>query len=567
VSSAPLALFLFGLLIAVAGTAAVLCLPAVRWRHHYVVVTRLGFGAAGLAALWPWRDPGAFGHLLVPLFCVAGLFAGAPAAIMACVAGAVMAAAVSPFFVAGGAVLLALESTSRGRAVWSMLPALAYVLLSSLPGSGGFFALTIMALALWSSSLRAGRHGSDSVAALAAGCGAIDLLLRGLDQIAAPPVWVGEGVATFGLFGLGFGALAALRARDAGQGLALLVRSWTGRVVFAAGAALVAKAQDLPTVAQVLVQSVLLAQVGSVFVWVAVSGALRLIVAGAGSSDLAALGGMARLMPRAGAIFGLGLVAASSLPPFVGFSSVWLMVQGVLAMPDASPLETGTAIGVLGVLAVALTLEAIAALRLGALVLLGRPRRPRSAGAADSARMAVALCASAVALGGGVLIAWMPGLVLRPFAAVVARLSDGDGLAAWASVRGPDGTQGFSPLVFGLLGCCVAAGLQVLRVRRPEAPAEIMMWQEGQEPPPPWLIFGEPGTQLGVGTLFDTTRSILRADVLFSRVIALRLRGTRGMAIFLRGADRCSAALRAWGGSVFLLVLACALAVLGWWPR
>jgi NADH:ubiquinone oxidoreductase subunit 5 (subunit L)/multisubunit Na+/H+ antiporter MnhA subunit len=101
-----------------------------------------------------------------------------------------------------------------------------------------------------------------------------------------------------------------------------------------------------------------------------------------GSRDLDALGGLRSGMPATTAVFGLGAVAASALPPGTAFVSEWLLLQALIhGLPAA-----GTAAAVampLAVAAVALSAGVAVATFVTAFG-VGFLARPRSAAAADA---------------------------------------------------------------------------------------------------------------------------------------------------------------------------------------
>ena len=108
----------------------------------------------------------------------------------------------------------------------------------------------------------------------------------------------------------------------------------------------------------------------------------------AGSRDLDRLGGLVRVMPWTAALFCVGALAGSGLPPLNGFASEWLTFQGLLASGGASAVDdlarfaAYLAVGGLGLAAALALATFVKATGMAFLAL------PRSDGAAEPRRPA-----------------------------------------------------------------------------------------------------------------------------------------------------------------------------------
>lgn len=214
--------------------------------------------------------------------------------------------------------------------------------------------------------------------------------------------------------------------------------------------------------------------------------------------DLDRLGGLAQRMPRTSALFALAALSLVAVPTLSGFSSEWLLLEGMLH--GFLDRNTSTDIGLLvGVAALALTggLSAVAVVKTLGIGFLGQPR---SAGAHD-AREAPATTAIAMALLGlpCVVLGVAPGLAIEALnrAANVggARVGVRAGAGASLVLARLHGT--IEPLV--LLAALVVAGVVLWGLVRWRAGAArpVPAWRGGAGEPSPRMqytatSFGEP---------------------------------------------------------------------------
>ena len=123
-----------------------------------------------------------------------------------------------------------------------------------------------------------------------------------------------------------------------------------------------------------------------------------------GRRDFDGLGGLIHRMPVTAALWLVGAMSISALPPFNGFVSEWLLFQAVLAGPSfPEPVLRFMSPAVGAMLALAAALAAACFVRAFGSVFLGRPRSPAAAAADETTRpqlVAMALLAGLCLLGG-----------------------------------------------------------------------------------------------------------------------------------------------------------------------
>ena len=131
-----------------------------------------------------------------------------------------------------------------------------------------------------------------------------------------------------------------------------------------------------------------------------------------GTREMSRLGGLWKTMPWTAALFTLGAMAISGLPPLNGFVSEWLVYRGLL---DASRFKTAAALGALPaviLLGVTGALALACFVKVCGVVFLGAPRSPaaehaRECGPQMRSGMAI-LAAGCVAIGLAPAIFWAP---------------------------------------------------------------------------------------------------------------------------------------------------------------
>ena len=368
------------------------------------------------------------------------------------------------------------------------------------------------------------------------------VLIRVLFDLAgpAPSVWWGLPLL---LLGCSTAVLGGRRATDESDIKG--VTAWAaiggfGLAMVGLGLALAARAVDLAPLASLALGAVLLLALTQALFVTLLALAAGAVQQGAGSRRLDRLGGLIHGMPITSACVLAGAACMAALPPSAGFAAWWMLFQALLGAPRIGGMALQVLIcGVAVLLALAVALQATAAIRLVGLGFLGRPRSPRAA-AAEEAGPATRIGMLALAAAAGTLgIFPGTGLILASPALRVllgVDLSDRDGIFILAARVGAPGYSG--PAIAALLALCFAAVLAVLRRGAATGHRQAPAWEGGFDAPPPWLPFGDPLTQVNAGGFSLLPRRILGWPVLSWRWPGIRdniaartpsLRATLGM--------------------------------------
>jgi hydrogenase-4 component B len=355
------------------------------------------------------------------------------------------------------------------------------------------------------------RLGNASALLVSAGTSiGIYLLFRVLLDLCgtAQPLWWGVPLLLVGAVSAVLGPLLSILETRLEPALATGSLHQTGLAVMGLGVALFAHAADLPQVA-----SLALGASWLLLVTHALCRSLLLLCAGAaqrgaGTHRLDRLGGLVHRMPVTGSCALAGLLGAAMLPPGLGFAGFWLLFQSLLAAfrIGGFGLQLVIAFAVLCA-ALSVGLAATAAVRLAGVVFLGRPRTPRAA-VAEEVPWMFRLCLIGLAALTG-LLAVLPGLALLPAARGLARLANGSGLGLALVVKPGAEAPGYAPVVIAALLVLVCYALLWLSRRRGPGHRREPAWSGGFAPPPPWLPFGDPATQIGAASLAEPLRTIV----------------------------------------------------------
>ncbi|MBI2187315.1 MAG: hydrogenase 4 subunit B [Acidobacteria bacterium] len=264
---------------------------------------------------------------------------------------------------------------------------------------------------------------------------AFDLLAPGAGPL--PSSW-GWTVLFVGTTSAVLGVLYALQQHDLKRLLAFHSVENIGIILIGAGLAMILWRQEATSsaLATVALTAALLHTANHA----AFKGLLFL---GAGSvlcrthvRNMEELGGLARRMPSTAALFLLGAVAISALPPLNGFVSEWLTFQALLG--GATRVQgPGGLIIVFAAAMLALTggLAAACFAKAFGVTFLGRPRTPHAEHATEAPPSMIAAMAWLAAL--CVALGVAPGYAMRLLDAPTSALLGGAGSSAVVAARGP----------------------------------------------------------------------------------------------------------------------------------
>ena len=294
-----------------------------------------------------------------------------------------------------------------------------------------------------------------------------------VEWVGVLPVWFGVLVLAVGALSAVGGVVYALFQHDLKRLLALHSIENVGIIVLGLGACLTLRARGADAWAAFALAAGLLHTVNH-----AVFKALLFLGAGAferaaGTLELDRLGGLLRRMPWTGGAFLVGAMAIAGLPPLNGFASEWLTLQALLHVTTYGQVGDGVAGAVaLAALGSTAALALFCFVKVVGLVLLGEPRTPAVAAAAEAP---LSMWGPLVFLGGVcVALGLAPGLLFGPLV----------GLAPWS--EGVPTRAGLEvPATGSLSGIWIAgvvvagtAALLLLRGDRRAAPAPT--WACGQ---------------------------------------------------------------------------------------
>ncbi|HEX9288311.1 MAG TPA: proton-conducting transporter membrane subunit [Anaeromyxobacteraceae bacterium] len=311
-------------------------------------------------------------------------------------------------------------------------------------------------------------------------------ILRITSLFAAPPLWWGLALLAVGAVSAVLGVAFALAQHDLKRLLAYHSVENVGIIAMGLGLGLVGRAVGDPAL-------VLLGFGGGALHVVnhALFKALLFFGAGAvdhacGTRELDVLGGLARAMPLTAALFLLGAVAISGLPPLNGFVSEWLVYMGSLrAASSPAPLVPWAALGA-PALALVGALAAACFAKVFGTVFLGTARSERPSRAHEAPRpmlVPMALLAGACAAIGLAPAALVP--ALRRGAAAWSGLAPAS-LAGPA--RGVAASAGAITAGAALL-LAVAGGLAAWQRRRARGAPASETWGCGYARPTPRMQY------------------------------------------------------------------------------
>jgi formate hydrogenlyase subunit 3/multisubunit Na+/H+ antiporter MnhD subunit len=248
--------------------------------------------------------------------------------------------------------------------------------------------------------------------------GVYGMIRVGEDLLHGGTVWWWVSVAALGVVSAFYGALHATTSTDLKRLLAYSTIDIQGLILIGVGAAGVLNDSGQPVVAHLAMMAVLLLMVAHA----GFKGALFLgagaIEHATGTRNLDRLGGLIHTMPVTAFVVGVSACSIMAVPTLSGFSSEWLLLQGLLhGFADSS--TPALIVMLLGVIALALTggLTAVAFVKVFGIGFLGQPR---SSGAADAREVSTSM---KVAMGWLVVPSVVIGVVPGAFVALLNRAS------------------------------------------------------------------------------------------------------------------------------------------------
>ena len=326
-------------------------------------------------------------------------------------------------------------------------------------------------------------HVSALMSAVMVALGSYALLRFCVGVLGAGPVWWAMLVLALGALSAVGGALYALAEHDLKRLLAFSTIENTGIVLLGLATALLGASVGSVPLETLGVAAALFHVLSH-----ALFKGLLFLGAGAvqqatGSRDLDRLGGLVRVMPWTAALFCVGAVAGSSLPPLTGYASEWLTFQGLLASggtPAADDLARFSAYLAVGALGLAAALGLATFVKASGMTFLALPRSDTAAQATEAGRpMRVAMTLLAVGCVGLGLLAVPTGAVLQGVAQSLLSGSPGPVTAAEPATLG-----NWAPLlVVVALGCLLVAGWALARVRTSPM-RQVPTWTCGILPDP-----------------------------------------------------------------------------------
>jgi formate hydrogenlyase subunit 3/multisubunit Na+/H+ antiporter MnhD subunit len=317
------------------------------------------------------------------------------------------------------------------------------------------------------------------------------------------PAWFGLPPLALGAASLLMGGVQASRGETLDACLAAGTVRQSGIMALALGIALTARGQDQPAVAAEALGALLLAAVTQAVCGTLAALAGGAIRRGAATQHLSRLGGLIHGMPATTTCLLAALFGLAALPPGLGFATLWLVFQALLAeVQSSAPAFQAVFVAAAWMLGLSAALGTVSLVRLVGVACLGRPRTARTSAAEELPRPARVplLCLAGASIVLGVFV----GPVLRWLAEPAIRQMLGTGLGeriGWLGITATPSNPGYAAVPVACLLVLAGSTAWWLRRRlRIEASHTGPAWDGGFAAPPAWLPFGDPKTQSsGVG--------------------------------------------------------------------
>jgi hydrogenase-4 component B len=362
---------------------------------------------------------------------------------------------------------------------------------------------------------RAHPEAPGPVSALMSGAmvnlGIYGIIRTGDGLLGGGELWWWLAVTGLGVASALFGAIHAAASPDLKRLLAYSTVDNMGLVLIGAGASGALAARGYHALAALALIAALFQMVSHS----AFKGCLFLaagtVQRAAGTRDLDSLGGLLRRLPVTAALFGIGALSICALPPFSGFASEWLLLQGLLRGFSAHGAATATAM-LAGVAALALTggLTAAAFVKAFGIGFLGQPRTPEAAAAAEAGP--AMLAGTAMLAVPCLVLGVIPGAVMPLLARAAGTVLGGtpDPLRAGASLAVAGSADVVQP---ALLAIALLAGLALAwalaHLRAPARARRAEAWGCGRELQTPRMQYTATSFAEPLQRVFD---DVLRPD-------------------------------------------------------
>ncbi len=236
--------------------------------------------------------------------------------------------------------------------------------------------------------------------------------------------WPGMVVLVFGGVTAVIGVLHALMEHDLKRLLAYHTVENIGIIFIGLGLALAFRANGMTAAAALAVTGALLHVLNhSLFKSLLFFGA-GAVLGATGERDMEQLGGLIHRMRGTSALFLVGSIAISALPPLNGFVSEWLTFQAILLSPALPQWGLRIVIpGIGAMLALAAALAAACFVKAFGVTFLGRPRSDAAQNAIETDRASLFVMAALAAL--CLVIGLLPGLFIDAVAPAAEGLVGG----------------------------------------------------------------------------------------------------------------------------------------------
>jgi hydrogenase-4 component B len=317
-------------------------------------------------------------------------------------------------------------------------------------------------------------HVSAMMSAAMVNLGVYGIVRVGLDLLGGGPAWWWLAAGGLGVASAVYGVLQAVVASDLKRLLAYSTTENMGLVLIGFAASGYLAANGSPALSALAATAAMLHLTGHAAFKTLLFLAAGSVLHATGTRNLDDLGGLAVRMRATAALFALGALGATALPPGNGFASEWLLLQGLIgAVPEGGPAAAVAMPVAVAAIALSTGLAIAAFVKAYGTGFLARPRteaaeRAHEAGPAMLTGMGTAaLACVALALG--------PTWVVPALARVAGTEAGTDPLY----LTGVGSTV--SPLLIAG-GLLVAAALLVVGVRARAARRAARLWDCGAGP-------------------------------------------------------------------------------------